>query len=254
MSKFSDEFKKEVKKFKGYQKKFDARVKKEYEKMRERIKLNRRMKTLIFFVLVGVLFLIPGFMNLFNPEVIRDVVLGFGVWSHIVFAIIYLIFLFIPFGSTVTTVAAGLIYGALVGSIVVLFLTVVLSVIPFLVARKLGKEWVEKKVEDFNVEKYLNKINENSFIILFYLRLIPSIPYEFQNYIAGLTNITIIKYMLATLLGIFPIIFILTYLGNSLTDVGGREFWIAVTLFLTALFLPPIIYFVKVKFFDKKKK
>ncbi len=253
MSKIRDDFKKGVTKFKGYQKDFDARVKKEYQKVRERIHLNRRMKALVFFIILGTLFLIPGFMNLFNPEIIRDVVLGFGVWGHVVFAIIYLIFLFIPFGSTVTTVAAGLIYGAFIGSIVVLMLTVFLSVIPFLVARKLGRGWVEKKVEDFNVEKYLNKINENSFIILFYLRLIPSVPYEFQNYLAGLTNISIPKYMLATLLGIFPIIYILTYLGNSLTDIGGKDFWTAVVLFLTALILPPIIYFIKVKFFSLKK-
>ena len=229
-----------------------GKIKDKYEKSKtlfknkvKKVHLTLKMKALIGLVLLGILFLIPGYFDLFNPEFISEYVAQFGIWGPIIFSLIYLVFLFIPFGSTVTTVTAGLLYGPLYGGLFVLFLTVFLSLVPFYVARKLGKSWVERKVREVNVDKYLDKINENSFVILFYLRLIPSVPYEFQNYIAGLTNIRPVKYMLATFLGIFPIIFILTFLGNSLSDIGGQDFWVAVILFLAFLLLPPIYYLIK---------
>lgn len=240
VSKLRKDFDEGRERFKAYTKKIDVEVKERYERLRH----SRKMKALVLLIVVGVLFLVPAYFDVFNPEIIRDVVLEFGFFGPVIFSLIYLVFLFIPFGSTVTTVAAGLIYGPLSGGLFILFLSVTLSVIPFLVARKLGRGWVERKVKEVNIDKYLEKINDNSFWIFFYLRLIPSVPYEFQNYIAGLTNISVKRFMLATLLGIFPIILILTYLGNSLTDIGGQEFWLAVILFLSFLILPPVIWFV----------
>ncbi|MFT4283031.1 MAG: TVP38/TMEM64 family protein [Candidatus Woesearchaeota archaeon] len=251
MSKFKDNLDREVKKSKEKISKFTKEVnhnfKESAKKYKEKLKLTPRMKGLIFLVVLGILFLIPGFFDFFKPSLIKEFVEGFGAYSFLVFSAIYLIFLFIPFGSTVTTVAAGLIYGALWGAVITLILTTVLSLVPFFVARKLGKNWVEKKVKEVNIDKYLEKINENSFVILFYLRLIPSLPYEFQNYIAGLTNINVRNYMIATFFGIMPIIFVLTYLGGSLTDVGSPEFWTALSIFLVFLLLPPIVYLIKKK-------
>lgn len=262
MSKFKHNFNKNVEKnkekFDKFRKDVNSNIKKGVKKIRkdvkkyqEKVKLTPKMKGLILLVSLGILFLIPGFFDFFSPSLIKEFVEGFGNYSLLVFSAIYLLFLFIPFGSTVTTVAAGLIYGAFIGAILTLILTTFLSVVPFLVARKLGKNWVERKVKEINIDNYLHKINENSFVILFYLRLIPSIPYEFQNYIAGLTNITTKKYMLATFLGILPIIFILTFLGQNLTDIGSNDFWVAVFLFLAFLLLPPVIYIIRKKI--KKK-
>lgn len=193
---------------------------------------------------LAIIFLISiAVFEAITPEDVRDFVLGFGIYAPIVFSLIYLISLFLPFGTTLTSIAAGLAFGVVYGGIFTVILGTFLSVIPFKVSRKLGNEWVNKQVKGTKAEKYANIINEKSFIILFYLRLIPSIPFELQNYIAGVTNITTKQFMIATFFGIIPIIFILTFLGESLTVFGSAQFWIAIGIFLFALLAPPLYYY-----------
>ena len=43
--------------------------------------------------------------------------------------------------------------------------------------------------------------------------------YELQNYIAGLVDISVTKFILATFIGLLPGTFFLIYLGNTLTDI-----------------------------------
>jgi uncharacterized membrane protein YdjX (TVP38/TMEM64 family) len=196
------------------------------------------------FMILAIIFLVSiALFEAITPEDVRDFVLGFGIYAPLVFSLVYLISLFLPFGTTLTSIAAGLTFGVIYGGIFTVLLATFLSVIPFLISRKLGNEWVNKQVKGTKAERYADIINERSFLIIFYLRLIPSIPFELQNYIAGVTNITTRQFMIATFFGIMPIIFILTFLGESLTVFGSARFWIAIGIFLFALLTPPLYYY-----------
>jgi hypothetical protein len=59
-----------------------------------------------------------------------------------------------------------------------------------------------------------------------------------QNYIAGITRISTAQFFLATVLGIGPIIFVLAFLGDSLTDPGSFRFWLAAGIYLSVLLAP----------------
>lgn len=213
-------------------------------------KLLRKSKKLVVvgFILILITFLSSILREVISVEDLNEFILSFGVYSYLVFGVIYMVSLFIPYGTTVTTIVAGLAFGTLIGFFYVMVLSVFGSLLPFYISRRLGKDWVEAKVEEANIKNMAEKINNNAFWVLFYLRLIPSIPYELQNYMAGVSKISTRDYLLATILGLGPIVFILVYLGESLADVGGTRFWIATSIFIIALVAPPVyIFFVKLR-------
>ena len=56
-----------------------------------------------------------------------------------------------------------------------------------------------------------------------WVRLIPNVAYDIQNYSLGLTKVRLKDYFLATFFGIIPGTFGFVYLGYSLSDF--RQLW-----------------------------
>lgn len=183
--------------------------------------------------------------GLVEPMRMRDFILSFGVLAPAIWTLLYLVAVFIPYATTIMTIAAGLAFGTVWGSVLTYSVTIFASLLPFTVSRRLGRRWVEARVGGTRMERYANLINENAFLVFFYLRLIPSLPYELQNHIAGITRITYGQFMLASVLGIGPILFILAFLGESLSVPGSTGFWIAAGIYVAALLSPVFIALIR---------
>ena len=178
--------------------------------------------------------------DLFDPVTVKELVSGFGLLSPLIWIALYIPAVFIPYATTVMTVAAGLAFGAVTGGVLVFCTTIFASLIPFSVSRKLGRRRIEERLGDTKVAGFVEAINRHAFVVFFYLRLLPTIPYEIQNYIAGVTRITMLQFFLASLLGNAPVLFVMTFFGESLSDPGSPQFWTAAVLYTTALVLPLI--------------
>jgi uncharacterized membrane protein YdjX (TVP38/TMEM64 family) len=183
--------------------------------------------------------------ELLDPSRLKDLVLSFGALAPVVWALLYLVAVFIPYATTLMTVAAGLAFGVVWGSVLTYCVTLFASLLPFTVSRRLGREWVEGRVGGTKVEKYVDLINEHAFLVVFYLRLIPSVPYELQNHIAGVTRITYKQFLLASALGNGPILFVLAFLGDGLAAADSPRFWVAVGLYFLAMVSPFIVALVR---------
>jgi uncharacterized membrane protein YdjX (TVP38/TMEM64 family) len=179
--------------------------------------------------------------ELFDPENVQEFVLQFGAIAPLVYVLLYMVAVFVPYATTVMTMAAGLAFGTVWGTLLTFSVTLFASLLPMTLARRLGRAWVERRIGATRVEKYADKINENAFLVFFYLRLVPSLPYELQNYIAGITRITYKQFVLASFLGTWPVVIILAFFGDSLTNPGSPRFWLAAGLYLSAL-LAPVVY------------
>jgi uncharacterized membrane protein YdjX (TVP38/TMEM64 family) len=172
------------------------------------------------------------------PDVIQAFVEQFGPFAPLIYIILYAIAMFVPLLGTLMSIVGGLVFGPLYGTLLTIFAATVTSVLPFLVAKKYGREKIQAKLATSKYAKLATKADKNNFLFVFYLRLIPVMPYEVQNYVAGLTNISIPKFMLATMLGILPITFALNLLGDSLTDIASPKFLLAVAVMLVSIILP----------------
>ena len=146
------------------------------------------------------------------------------------------------------TIIGGLLFTPVFGTALVITISSLGSVFPFLIAKKYGHERIKVKIEKTKYKKYLDRTDENSFMFVLYMRLIPIIPYELQNYICGLVDISVGKFILATFIGLLPGTFTLIYLGNTITDAQPIKLIILGVLCLFALLLP-----IALKKFTKAK-
>lgn len=184
-----------------------------------------------------------------KPEVLKTYFEGFGVWTPLIYSLIYLIAVFIPHAGTAMTFVGSLLFDPLFGTALVITISSLWSIFPFLIAKKYGREYVKKRIEKTKYKKYLHKTDENSFMFVLYMRLIPIIPYELQNYIIGLVDISTWRFFVATFVGLLPGTFVIMYLGNTITNISVQNIIILVAISLFALLLPIVL-----KKYTKAKK
>ena len=101
----------------------------------------------------------------------------------------------------------------------------------FVISRRFGREWVKnylkKKMTSKQHDRIFNVSDEKLMMSLVILRLIPLVPYNMINYGYGLTNISLSKYMIASVLGIIPGTVVFLNFGATSTNVFSKEFLIA---------------------------
>ncbi|MEE4194273.1 MAG: TVP38/TMEM64 family protein [Anaerolineae bacterium] len=173
---------------------------------------------------------------------------GFGGWAPIIFAILYISASPIPFLATFLSAAAGLVFGPLWGTLLAIGSATVSALVPFTLARRLGQEWVESKLKGKKLENIYQKAEgQGAFLFILMMRLIPIIPWEIQNYIAGLTKTPYTTFFFATALGIIPGTFSLVFLGSAASDPGSWQFWLAIGLTVTMMGLPILFSLLRKK-------
>jgi uncharacterized membrane protein YdjX (TVP38/TMEM64 family) len=191
----------------------------------------------------------------FNVENLKLFIDGFGPWAPIVYVVIYTISSPIPFLATVISAAAGLLFGLVPGMLLAMFSAVVSSIIPFYLARSLGREWVEGRLKSDQLKAtYQKSEGQGGFLFVLLMRLIPVLPWEVQNYVAGLTKVKIPVFLLGTLIGIIPGSFALVFLGDSISDPSSWQFFAAIGINIIFFLIPVIYLFIKNRIDKRKRK
>jgi uncharacterized membrane protein YdjX (TVP38/TMEM64 family) len=129
----------------------------------------------------------------------------------------------VPFPVSIFTMAGGLAFGPVWGTLAAVTGATVRACGQFGMARVLGRETVAKLLGGRRLAALNNKIRDNSFQTVLWIRLIPNVPFDLQNYGLGFSRVRFGPYALATLLGIVPGCFAFVYLGYALTD--PRHLW-----------------------------
>lgn len=180
-------------------------------------------------IFLGVLALIYGIFYFFKidyrsftPQHVRDKILSFGVWAPVVYIVFYTVRPLILFPAGLLSITGGLAFGPLFGTIYTVLGGTGCAVAEFFFARTFGRGAVAKLVKG-RLAKIDEGIERRGFMTVLWIRLIPNLPYDVQNYSLGLTGVRFRDYFLATAIGIIPGTFGFVYLGYSLTDL--RQFW-----------------------------
>ncbi len=166
---------------------------------------------------------------------------GFGPWALAVFIFTYLIASPIPLMATLLSATGGLLFGPWVGMLVAMGASIATSLVPFYLARRLGREWVQAKMKGGKLESFLARVDDGSgFKFILLLRLVGVLPWEMQNYVAGVSKANLPTYFLATVLGMTPITVGLVLVGTTARQPGSWQF-IASLAYLGIVFLGPIL-------------
>ncbi|MCU7940671.1 MAG: VTT domain-containing protein [gamma proteobacterium symbiont of Bathyaustriella thionipta] len=152
------------------------------------------------------------------------------------------VLLFIPL--TLFWIIAGMLFGSLTGTILTASASVSAAAVAFLLCRRFEKQFEQlinrsEKALKWK-EKLETKIENNSFTILFIIRVLPH-PFILLSYIAGFSKaIRINTFILATLLAITPISFSFVLLGDGLLN-NTKAFILPIVLILLVTQLPRLI-------------
>jgi uncharacterized membrane protein YdjX (TVP38/TMEM64 family) len=158
-----------------------------------------------------------------DEQALTDAIRGLGIWGPVgIVALIATAIVVSPVPSAPVAIAAGMIYGTAGGAVIVVIGAELGAVAAFLIARWLGYEAVRRWSGPDRIMSYLSRERSQIWLmaVVFVSRLLPFISFDAISYAAGLTPLTFWRFALATVVGIIPVSFMLTYAGEELSTAN----------------------------------
>lgn len=152
-------------------------------------------------------------------------------WAPLVFVLAYLLrpLLFVP--ASLMTVAAGLLFGATLGTVLVIIAANGSAMVAYTVGRSLAGEATDAESDTEQaglVRRWGDRLRTRSFETVFVMRLL-FLPYDLVNYAGGALRVHRPAFVLATALGTLPGTLSFVLLGASLErldqGLGGIDPW-----------------------------
>ncbi len=203
---------------------------------------------IIMILLVYMLLRSTNLLQLLNDsQQLQQLVAQAGILSGLVIiGLLAMAIVVSPVPSAPIAVVAGMLYGHILGTIYVVLGSVMGALIAFMISRKLGRAYFEQKLAAHLPVKLVGS-QSTLMLIVFLTRLAPFLSFDVISYAAGMTRLSIWRFLLATILGIIPISFALAHLGSA--SVAGE-----VQSIVSALLLLGIITLTGMLFHRHKNK
>ncbi|YCM43580.1 TVP38/TMEM64 family protein [Verrucomicrobiaceae bacterium 227] len=154
---------------------------------------------------------------------ILDWVAAQGLWSPLLFILIYVgsAVAFIP--ASLLTMSAGALFGVVKGVALVSVSSTLAAAISFLLGRFALRDWIEKKLSHKPAFKAIDEaVAREGWKMVLLLRLSPVFPFSLLNYGFGLTKIRFWPAMLASWVGMIPGTILYVYLGSIARVATGE--------------------------------
>ncbi|WP_404407065.1 TVP38/TMEM64 family protein [Jeotgalibacillus malaysiensis] len=200
---------------------------------------------IIIVIIVTALIILNQTVLDLSPERIRNWILSVGVLAPILYIALYTFRPFILFPASVLSLAGGLAFGPLYGTLLTMTGATAGAVLAFMFAKKAGAKRVEEKL-GHRGERLQHQLEHNGFLVVLLLRLVPIFNFDLISYAAGASKVRLLPFALATVIGIVPGTFAYTFLGFSTVSDSAETFIIAVTIF-AVIFIIPLLYRKKIK-------
>jgi uncharacterized membrane protein YdjX (TVP38/TMEM64 family) len=144
---------------------------------------------------------------------------GWG-WGPVVFGALYALACLVIPGSLIT-LAAGSLFGVLIGTAVVSLASVTGACLAFWLGRTLARGLVEKRVAGNPRFHALDQaVAAGGFKLVLLTRLSPLFPFTLLNYAFGLTKVRFRDYALASWIGMLPGTVMYVYLGSTVKELA----------------------------------
>ena len=135
-----------------------------------------------------------------------------------------------PIPSAPIALAAGAAYGHFLGTIYVVVGAELGAIVAFSAARILGRDVLKRWFGEAANAGWLGSQNALT-LAVFSSRLLPFVSFDLVSYAAGLSNLRIWRFALATLFGIIPASFLLAHFGDQAVQGDmWRATWTAIAI------------------------
>jgi len=155
-----------------------------------------------------------------DPDIVRDWLDGHYVWGALIMifvCIVQVVIALIP--GELVEIAAGYIFGPWWGTLICLVGAMLGSVLVLVLVRRFGRKFVESIYprEKLDALPILNNPSKRNALTAL-LFLIPGTPKDLLTYVVGLTEMSILSYVLLTGAARIPSILMSTLGGDALID------------------------------------
>ena len=172
-----------------------------------------------------------------------------AVVAALAYVAVYVLAVALSFpGASVLTAAGGLMFGFAAGTVFALLAATIGATCIFLIARTSLGDVLASRAGP-RLKRLRQGFQEEGFLYLLFLRLVPLFPFWLVNLAAALFGVGLAPFVAATAIGCLPGTLVLSYFGEGLgTALGGEvpEYWVEavaarIALLALAILLPVFI-------------
>jgi uncharacterized membrane protein YdjX (TVP38/TMEM64 family) len=167
-----------------------------------------------------------------SVEHLRATMLAYGPWAvGISMGLMVGQAIIAPLPMNVVTITNALVFGPILGSLLSWFSTVLGASLCFLLSKTFGRPFARKIVGSW-IDKAEGFFRKYGMHAMFFVRMMPFIPFDAISYGAPLVGVPFSRFLLATAVGIVPSILVYSYLGTLLARI---YWWVLLGLLSVAL-------------------
>lgn len=157
-----------------------------------------------------------------GPDDLRERFESFGAWAPAAYVVAYIVagLLFVP--ATPLTLAGGVLFGTVEGTLYALAAAVLSSAVAFLAARHIGNDWVRARAGP-HLTRLVEGADAEGWRFVAFVRLVPIFHFSLLNYALGLTGIGFRVYLLTTAICMVPGTLAYAYVGGAGAQAIGGE-------------------------------
>lgn len=197
---------------------------------KEWIRNRKNWKAVLVPILVVAAVFVAGRLIDLNEylETTQKWVWKLGPWGPVAFGAVYVGAMLLLLPGTPFTIVAALLFGSLWGYVTMLTATTAAAAAGFFIARYLAKEKVEKQLSRLEgFEKIKEWVEENHWLAIPVIRIMPMFPFSINNYALGLTDISFRVYLITSVIVFVPMTGVLVFGARALyaAMVRGEISW-----------------------------
>ncbi|MDR5659228.1 VTT domain-containing protein [Serpentinicella sp. ANB-PHB4] len=177
-------------------------------------------KAAYFFICACIFVLLIQIKNNLNIDLytIQSTVAGYGSLGIIVFIIIGSLKTLLLIPAPVIFIAGGLIFGTFFGTLYTLVSFTVSTVLVYRLSQRFTK-FFSKFAKNKYREKLITMEEEQIIRTVFFMRIIPGIPYDILTVTAGIVGVDMRQFVIGTVLGILPKVILFGSIGNNANNI-----------------------------------
>jgi uncharacterized membrane protein YdjX (TVP38/TMEM64 family) len=150
-----------------------------------------------------------------TPADVMDFLGLYPILSPLLFIIFYIFLTLLLIPTLPLNLLAGILWGSVWGGIYTLIATSIAAMIAFLIARHIAGAYFQSLFQRIIWVRFLEEAGATDWRLVAFARANPIFPTSLLNYFFGLTAISLRHYFFATIAAIAPMVFLFSYLGET---------------------------------------
>ncbi len=174
-----------------------------------------------------------------------------GAGASAIFVGVYAVATVLFFPGSILTLAAGAVFGPVLGTLYSLTGATLGATLAFLIARYFAAGWVAR-TSGGKLKQLIEGVEAEGWRFVAFIRLVPLFPFNLMNYALGLTRIPLLAYVLASFVCMLPGALAYSWLGSAGRAVFDgsegaiRSALLALAFLAAVAFLPRLVRRYKV--------